>query len=369
MRISDTEIRRSWSLRIKKASHTTRHPIIEEDLKNITSRSLPWDLLSGKTVLISGANGLVPSYILETLLFLNETEGAGIHAVALVRNPDRATRRLGHLAGRSDVTFTAQDVRDPYTGPNAVDFVIHAAGQASPKFYSSDPVGTFEVNVFGTRRMLEVAKEAGSEAFLFLSSGEVYGCLHDPAVPVPETLFGSLDPLLPRSCYAEGKRAGETLCACWCTQYGVPAKIVRLAHTYGPGMDLADGRVFADFVADLVARRDIVLKSDGSARRPFCYVADSIAGIFTVLLCGKAGEAYNLGAELDTSILELAQTLCRLFPERNCKVVRRERDAGDPYIPSSIAAGHFDLSKIKSLGWESTTRVEDGFWRTIKSYE
>lgn len=349
--------------------HTNRHPIIQGDLERIVSCPLPWELLFGKTVLISGANGLVPSYILETLLYLNETESAGIHTVAMVRNYDRALRRLGHLVDRSDMTLLVQDVRDTYRGPTTVDFVIHAAGQASPKFYGTDPAGTFSVNVFGTWRMLELAREARSTAFLFISSGEVYGQVQSLAVPVSETLFGPLDPLLVRSCYAEGKRAGETLCACWHSQYNVPTKVVRLAHTYGPRMDPDDGRVFADFVADLVARRDVVLKSNGSARRPFCYLADSTAGIFTVLLRGGKGEAYNLGADSEISILELANCLCSLFPERGCRVVRREREPGDPYIPSPVFAGHFDLSKIKALGWQPTTGIEEGFRRTVNSYE
>jgi nucleoside-diphosphate-sugar epimerase len=355
--------------REKHVLSVTRHPIIEEDLRKITSCPLPWDLLSGKTVLISGANGLVPSYLLETLLYLNETADAGIHTIALVRNRDRAMRRLGHLVHRPDMTLVVQDVRDPYSGPKAVDVIIHAASQASPKFYGTDPAGTFLANVLGTWRMLELAREESSQSFLFLSSGEVYGRVQDPSVPVSETSFGSLDPFLIRSCYAEGKRAGETLCACWYSQYGVPTKVVRLSHTYGPRMDLDDGRVFADFVADLVARRDIVLQSDGSARRPFCYLADSTTGIFTVLLRGSKGEAYNLGAESDISISELAERLCRLFPERACKVVRQARERGDPYIPSPNSAGFFDLSKIKSLGWQPTTGIEEGFWRTLKSYE
>jgi nucleoside-diphosphate-sugar epimerase len=348
---------------------TTRHPIIEEDLRKILSTDLPWDRLFGKTVLISGANGFVPSYMLETLIYLNDTAHAGIRAIALVRNKERAMQRLGHLTNRPDLNIVMQDVRDPYGGPGGADFIIHAASQASPKFYSSDPVGTFAANVMGTWRMLEVARDSRSEGFLFLSSGEVYGRVDDPSVPVRETSYGSLDPLIVRSCYAEGKRGGETLCACWHSQFGIPTKIVRLSHTYGPRMDLNDGRVFADFVADVVARRDIAMKSDGSARRPFCYLADAIEGIFTVLFRGKNGEAYNVGTDSETSILELAELLCELFPERKCQVVRQERKPDDPYIVSSISSGHFDISKIRSLGWTPSTDVGKGFWRTVKSYE
>jgi UDP-glucuronate decarboxylase len=348
---------------------TARNPVVTEDLKTIVSSNLPWDHLFGKTVLITGANGFVPAYMLEALLYLNETKRAGIQVVALVRNLARATRRLGHLARRSDLTFVVQDVREPYEGPKKIDFVIHAASQASPKYYRMDPVGTFETNVLGTRMMLEVARNAKSERFLFFSSGEVYGHVADPSIAVKETSFGPLDPILPRSCYAEGKRGGEALCACWHAQYGIPATIVRLSHTYGPGMDLEDGRVFADFVGDIVAGRDIVMKSDGTAKRPFCYLADATVAFFTVLLKGKNGEAYNVGSETECSIWSLAETLCGLFPERNCKVVRQQRDPGDPYLPISHGGGHFDISKIKSLGWTPTTSIQEGFRRTIESYK
>ena len=348
---------------------TKRHPVIEEDLRKIVSYSLPWNRLFGKTILISGASGFIPSYIAETLLYLNEYANAGIHVVALVRDRERAMHRLGHLAGRPDLTIIAQNVLDPYSGPTSIDFVIHAASQASPKFYSTDPVGTFAANIMGTWRMLEAARDAQSEGFLFFSSGEVYGRLEDPSVPVNETSFGYLDPVNVRSCYAEGKRGGETLCACWYSQFGIPTKIVRLSHTYGPRMDLNDGRVFADFVADVVGGRDIVMKSDGSARRPFCYLADAIEGIFTVLLRGKVGEAYNVGSDVETSILELAELLSGLFPERRCQVIRQERRSDDPYLVSSVSGGHFDISKMKSMGWTPSTGLEEGFRRTVKSYE
>lgn len=320
-------------------------------------------------MLISGANGFLPAYMLETLLYLNDSFKAGIDVLGLVRNRERAMRRLGHLASRPDLRLIVQDVREPFDGSDRPEFVIHAASQASPKYFATDPVGTFEANVLGTQHMLQLANHPRCEGFLFFSSGEVYGQLADSYTPVTETSFGSLDPLNIRSCYAEGKRAGESLCMGWHAQFGVPTKIVRISHTYGPGMALDDGRVFADFVADIVAHRDIVLKSDGSARRPFCYLADATIAYFTVLLEGKSGEAYNVGAETETSIVELAEILCRLFPERNCKVIRQERTAGDRYVASPVTGGHFDISKIRAIGWEPMTGVEEGFRRTVLSYE
>jgi UDP-glucuronate decarboxylase len=343
--------------------------VIVEDLERIVSAHLPWERLFGKTVLITGANGFVPAYMLETLLHLNERQAGEIRVTAVVRNPEKARARLGALLHDPAVTLVKQDIREPFQGPRSADFVIHAASQASPKFYGRDPVGTFETNVIGTRRMLELAAEARSEGFLFFSSGEVYGRVSDPSIPVAEADFGYLDPHTVRACYAEGKRAGENLCACWHAQHGVPAKVVRLSHTYGPGMALDDGRVFADFVADIVARRDIVMKSDGSARRPFCYLADATVAFFTVLLLGSVGEAYNVGSETETSVLELAEMLCRIFPERNCRVIRQERKPGDSYLASAVSGGHFNLSRIKALGWQPTTGIEEGFRRTVESYE
>lgn len=346
-----------------------RHPIIEEDLKRIVSADLDWGRLFEKSVLISGANGFLPVYMLETLLYLNDEQRAGIRVTGLVRDRERAMRRLGHLAGRPDLRLTVQDVRDPLIGLDPPEFVIHAASQASPKYFATDPVGTFEPNVLGTQRMLQLANHSRCEGFLFFSSGEVYGRLLDPSIPVTETSYGPVDPMNIRSCYAEGKRAGESLCVCWHAQFGVPAKIVRISHTYGPGMALDDGRVFADFVADIVGHRDIVIKSDGSARRPFCYLADATIAYFTVLLNGKCGEAYNVGSDIETSIWELAEMLCQLFPERSCKVIRRERTANDRHLSSPLTGGHFDISKIRALGWEPTTSVEEGFRRTVLSYE
>jgi nucleoside-diphosphate-sugar epimerase len=338
-------------------------------MRKIVSAGVPWERLFGKTVLITGANGFVPKYMLETLLYLNETANAGIHVIALVRNHEKAMRRLGHLACRSDLTTVVQDVREPYRGPEKVDLLVHAASQASPKYFATDPVGTFEANVIGTRNMLEVARNAKSAGFLFFSSGEVYGERANLSVPATESSYGYLDPINLRSCYAEGKRAGETLCACWHDQFGIPAKIVRVSHTYGPGMDLNDGRVFADFVADIVGGRNIVMKSDGSTRRSFCYLADATVAYFTVLLRGNSGEAYNVGSDSECSILDLAEMLCGIFPERNLKVIRQERNQDDTYVASAIAGGHFDLSKIRSLGWEPTTSIEEGFKRTVRSYE
>jgi len=193
----------------------------------------------------------------------------------------------------------------------------------------------------------------------------------DPSkIPTRETDYGYIDPTSVRSCYQESKRMGETMCVSWYHQYGVPVKIVRPFHTYGPAMSLTDGRVFADFVADVAGNHDIVMKSDGSAVRAFCYIADAVAGFFTVLLMGQNGQAYNIGNENGRiSILDLAKVLVGLFPEKALRIVADTSAPQTGYLKSSISVNCPDISKARALGWEPHTGIEQGFRRTIESFE
>lgn len=346
-----------------------RNLIIEEDLKFITDSNVPWSSLEGKNVLISGANGFLPAYLVETILFLNETRFENKTKVfALVRNREKAMHRFAIYKNRMDLIFIVQDVCEPVNIKEKIHFIIHAASQASPKYYGRDPVGTLSANVLGTKNFLELARVKKTESFLFFSSGEVYGDVPEKDIPIKENVYGYLDPTDVRSCYAESKKMGETMCVCWFHQYSVPAKIVRPFHTYGPGMKLDDGRVYADFVSDIVHNRNIIMKSDGSAIRAFCYIADAAVGFFTVLLKGKNGEAYNVGdTQGEISILDLANLLVGLFQEKNLKVEKKEV-IQEGYIKSKITRHSPDISKIAELGWGPKHSLERGFVRTIRSF-
>jgi UDP-glucuronate decarboxylase len=347
------------------------HPVVEEDLRAIAAVDLPWGDLEGRTVVVSGAGGLIAGCLVEALLYRNaHGGGAPTRVVGLERHLDRARERFAGYQGRADLQLVGGDICEPVGVDGPVDYVIHAASQASPKVYSTDPVGTLLANTHGTLNLLRLAQAKEAHGFLFVSAGEVYGQPLDPAAPLREDRFGTLDPTNVRSCYGEGKRAGESLCVSWHHQHGLRTVIPRLFHTYGPGMRLDDGRIFADFVADVLAGRDLVLRSDGSARRVFCYLADAVVGLLTVLLKGAAATAYNLAnpaAEL--SILELAELLVRLFPEKHLAVVRQPRAASDPYMPSPYQRSTADITRIRALGWEPKTEPAAGFLRTVRSYQ
>lgn len=345
------------------------HPVISEDLESIAATALPWEELAGCTVLITGASGFLPAYLVETLLWLNSTGRVSppCRVVALVRSREKATRRFAPYLGREDLELLVRDVCQPLELPGPVHYLIHAASQASPRFYGCDPVGTLSANVIGTYRLLELAHAKKSRRFLFFSSAEVYGALAQERAE--EQQYGYLNPLEVRSCYAESKRMGENMAVSWHSQYGVPALIVRPFHTYGPGMDLCDGRVFADFVADVVAGRDIVMRSDGSAVRAFCYLAEATAGFFTVLFKGEVGLAYNVGNDrAESSIGQLAELLVSLYPEKGLRV-RRQAPPSPGYLKSQVSRIVPDIARARALGWEPVVGLTEGFKKTIRSFE
>jgi len=343
--------------------------IVQEDLARIISTNLPWENLKNSIILISGANGFLPAYMVETLLYLNSVKNLNIKVVGLVRNRNKALDRFSNYQDRKDLKLLVQDVCNPIEYIESIDYIIHAASQASPKYYATDPVGTLNANLLGTHNLLTLANKHQLKGFLFFSSGEVYGQVDDSQIPTQEDQYGYLDPTNLRSCYAESKRMAETMCISWFHQYGLPTKIVRPFHTYGFGMSLDDGRVYADFVADIIRNRDIQIKSDGTATRAFCYIADATIGFFTVLLKGENGQAYNIGNDqCEISILDLANRFINLFPDKNLKVIKNMVANDREYLKSNVSRNCPDITKAGNLGWKPTTSIEDGFTRTICSF-
>lgn len=341
--------------------------IIQEDIAAIIDRFDDWDRFANKTVLISGANGFLPAYLVETFMALAPAYNTSV--IALVRSREKAEKRFAHLLSNPRLKIMVQDVSLPFDVEDKVDFIIHAASQASPRYYGTDPVGTLSANVLGTINLMKVAQKNDVESFLYFSSGEVYGEVTEDKIPIKEDTFGYLDCTNVRACYGESKRMGENICVSYLAQYGVKAKIVRPAHTYGPGMALDDGRVFADFVANIVNRQNIVLKSDGSAVRPFCYLADATLGYLTVLTNGVDGQAYNVGNPFqEYNMLDLANTLVGLYPELGLTVTRDIPVANNNYLKSPIKRISLSIDKVSQLGWTPIVSVPDGFQRTISSF-
>lgn len=320
--------------------------IRQEDIDNIIRAGGDmWEKFSGCRVLVTGAAGLIGSYLVATLLRIPSCK-----VVALVRDKNKIDHK--------DLEVIEQDVCEPILIDGNVDYIIHAASQASPKYIANDPVGTMLPNIIGTNNLLSLARRSKSKGFLLVSGGEVYGT-GQLNTPTKESGYGALDPMAVRSCYAESKRAGEALCACYKAQYGINTIVARLAHTYGPGVKRDDGRVFADFVYNIIDGKNIQLNSDGSAIRSFCYISDAILGLFTVLLKGESGRAYNVCNEnACSSIFNLAVMLADIY-HIGVKVLS---DRKDPLSKSCL-----DSSEARALGWNPQIPIAEGFTRTISS--
>jgi len=347
-----------------------RHPIVTADLERIVAEPLPWHLLEDATVLVTGGAGLVASYLVEALLHNAERRpGHPARVVVTARDVDSARERFAAYIDRPALEILRHDAALPLPDVGPIAFLVHAAGQASPTMFGRDPVGTYAPNVLGTHHLMERALRDRASGVLFLSSGAVHGALGADVERVREDVYGVVDPLDPRASYAESKRMGETICRSWFVQHGVPVRMARLGHTYGPGMRRSDERAFAQFVFDVLDGRDIVLNSDGAATRPYCYLADAASALLRLLLAGKDGEAYLVAnPDASCSIRELAELIAGLDPAGRASVRRANVEQPADYVPNRDPFRPVDISKMRALGWEPSTGLHEGFARTIESY-
>jgi len=344
------------------------------DIRAIADRDLPWHELSGCRVLITGAGGFLGGYLTRFLLSLHRIGKVDrpVSVVAMVRNATSSRDRLSDIIDDPHFSMIEWDLNTiavPDVG--ACHYAIHAASQASPRFYGTDPVGTLLPNALGTGALLQALRLQSPEmkGFLFVSSSEVYGSISGDAA-LSETDYGTIDPATLRACYAESKRLGETLCVAWTHQYQVPTFIVRPFHTYGPGLQANDGRVFADFVFNILRNEDIVMNSDGLARRAFCYASDAVAGFLTVLLKGTPATPYNVANPSgELSVWELAELLVGLRPELGLHVERRLPEQGNTYLASTFSRLVPDVSRLTSLGWVPEITPAQGFSRMLEAYK
>lgn len=340
------------------------NPVIEKDIEEILSQNINFKKLENSTVLITGAAGMLGTYMLYTLTALNDLKSYNIKIVALVRNKSKLAE---YFKGRSDIIVLEQDVCDRINYNERVDYIIHAASPASPRIMKEKPVDTIMANTIGTFNTLKFARKNNVKSYLYISSREVYGEPYEWQEKFDENNYGFIDPLLPRSCYPEGKRAAETMCMSFKEQYGLNVKIARPAHTYGPGMSIYDGRVQADFLKNVVNNENIIMKSTGEAVRTYTYIRDVISAIFLVLL-DSDDVAYNMADErAKITIKGLAEMLVNLYPERGLKVVMDIDEEQKGCAPFKL--GIIDSSKIRKLGWKPSLSIEEGFRRTVEYIE
>ncbi len=346
------------------------NPIISKDMMEIDAGLPEKEMLYNKSIFISGASGMIASYLIAYLIWLNETCGARIQIFAGIRNKEKAINRYGEYLGKKYFHLIQSDVLEDLPDNLFLDYIIHAASLASPQYYGKQPVETMLPNVIGTVKLLEYAKKHSIMGFLFFSSGAVYGSIKGDT-PIAEQHTGIMDFLTTGNMYGESKRCGEALCKAYAIEYAVPVKTARIIYTYSPTADIEnDARVFAEFAGNIVKHQDIVLKSSGKEKRPFCYITDTVSGLLKILLAGNSGEAYNVANPDEFfSIYELAKILEKLYSYRKLKVIKKERE--DSGYSSSLVESNptVNVDKLRQLGWSSRITIEEGFQRMIEAIE
>lgn len=312
----------------------------------IFKANLPWDKLSECNILVTGATGLIGGRLVETLM---TNPNKDYHVYALGRNEKRARERFHLFTDDTTFHFMQHDVTKPLDNVG-IDFhyIIHLASGASPNVMASSPVDIMKANFIGTDNLLSYGMSHQMKRFLYVSSGEIYG--EGKGEMFSETDSGYVNSMLSRSCYPSSKRAAETLCASYMSQYGVDVVVARPCHIYGASFTESDNRAYAQFFRNVVNGEDIVLKSPGLQYRSWLYVEDCVSALLYILLKGECGEAYNVADEDSClSIRELAETIAELGGKQ---VVFAEPADSEIKGGSKITRAVFNTNKLRGLGWK-----------------
>ncbi|HEY9626722.1 MAG TPA: NAD-dependent epimerase/dehydratase family protein [Coleofasciculaceae cyanobacterium] len=359
----------------------TAKDVIDADLQYICGNlQAEFTQMSGKSLLIIGGAGFLGYYLVQSVLYWNTISGLEPIALTVYDNYIRGIPEwLTDLESDPNLILKKHDITHPLPAdiPD-FQFIIHAASIASPTYYRKYPIETMDANVNGLRTLLEYCKQhkdAGKpvEGFLFYSTSEIYGDPTPESIPTPETYRGNVSCTGPRACYDESKRYGETLCVNFAEQYDLPIKIARPFNNYGPGLKITDKRVLPDFARDVLSGRDIVMLSDGSPTRTFCYIADAIVGYYKILVVGRAGEAYNIGIETpEISMATLADKVVELATELfgyTGKVIRQESD-DKAYLVDNPNRRCPIITKARTeLGYEPCIVPDEGLRRSLIWYQ
>jgi len=345
------------------------NPVIEEDARLLLeSTAAARTALDGTTVLLAGAGGFLGAYLLDVVAVWNREGAASFRVVALDNFASGVPERLAHLSDDRWLRLVIHDLRAPFDPGEPVHWIVHAASIASPTYYRRFPLETIDVNVSGTRHLLDLARASDCRGMLYLSSSEIYGDPTPDAIPTPEDYRGFVSCTGPRACYDESKRLGETLCTTYHRLHGTRVKMGRPFNVYGPGQRLDDKRIIPDLVSAALAGGPLVLFSDGRATRSFCYARDAVSAMLEILVHGKSGEAYNMGNDAqEVSIGEVAETLRRVAGDG--LAVERRVSADPQYLTDNPQRRRPDLGKLRALtGWRPEISLEEGLARTLRSY-
>lgn len=336
--------------------------------------------MAGQSLLITGGAGFLGYYLVQAVLAWNNRVDAEQQIqLTIYDNYIRGVPPwLTALQDEPTLTLVRYDVIQPLPADMPdFDFIVHAAGIASPRYYRLHPLETMDANINGLRSLLEHARKRQDtghpvKGMLFFSSSEIYGDPDASHIPTSEDYRGYVSCTGPRACYDESKRYGETLCVVFAQQYGVEVKVARPFNNYGPGLKISDRRVIPDFARDVLAGRPIVMHSSGTPSRTFCYASDAVTGYLKVLVRGRAGEAYNIGTESpEISMAALAECVAAVGRELlgyGGEVIKQPSDEKD-YLVDNPQRRCPSIAKARAeLEYEPAISLDEGLRRSLVWY-
>lgn len=340
-----------------------------EDINYVSNLALPWEKLKGKSLVLSGATGLIGSFLVDVIMEKNVTNNLNCTVYALGRNGEKAKCRFSKHKDDTRFIFISYDVKFPFTREDigTIDYVLHLASNTHPMQYSTDPIGTITTNIIGLKNLLDFAVNHNASRFAFASSNEIYGENRGDAEFFDEKYCGYIDSNTMRAGYPESKRCGEALCQAYRAQKGLDIVIPRLTRSYGPTMLMTDTKALSQFIKKGIAGEDIVLKSTGTQYFSYQYMADSVSGLLWILLCGVNGEAYNIAEESSDIMLKDLAAIIAGFKGK--KVVFEIPDAVESAGYSMATKARLDGHKLASLGWKPRYDIRTGIRRTLKVLE
>lgn len=331
-----------------------------DDIRSVASLPLQWQTLSGKNILVTGATGMIGSSLIEVLM---EHENLDYHVYASGRDKEKINALFLKYANNPNFHFIQHDVREPLKCNIKFQIMIAGAGVASPQLYATDPVSVMKSNFNGVDNLLSYGILHGIERFLYISSGEVYG--EGDGRVFTEDYSGYVNCATLRACYPSAKRATESLCIAYGHQYGIDVRIARPCHIYGPHFSNSDKRVYAQFIRNVLANEDIVMKSTGAQYRSWCYVVDCVSALLYILLKGENAQAYNIADETSNiTIKQLAEIIAAIAGKQVIIDIPTDIEkAGYNVVTKSI----FSAEKLKNLGWNPSGNLCQNF-TTIINY-
>lgn len=336
------------------------------DVKRVGSLSVPWEQLRGKSIMLSGATGLIGSFLVDVLLEKDLLDDFNCTVYILGRNELRAKARFSKYTDSPFFVFIPYDVNLPLkrSDMGTVDFVLHLASNTHPLQYSNDPIGTITTNIVGLMNMLDFSIDHHATRFAFASSNEIYGENRGDVELFREDYCGYINSNTMRAGYPESKRCGEALCQAYKAQHGLDVVIPRLTRSYGPTMLMSDSKAISQFIKKGLEGKDIVLKSAGTQYYSYTYVADAVSGLLYTLLCGKNGEAYNIADESgDITLKDLATIIARISGNA---VVFEYPDEIEAAGYSTATKARLDGHKLRGLGWKPKYDITSGMQRTMR---